>query len=85
MIPNGCDLEMIKDTKYKKMVRRKFIAVFTGAPGDPQAFSDALITLKRDRKLLNQMSQNVKKLAVSKFDRNKFSDQFVDFLEANTV
>ena len=54
-------------------------------PRDPGAFAEALITLKRDRKSLTQMGQNAKQLAVSKFDRNKLSDQFVDFLETNII
>ena len=52
-------------------------------PRSPEAFAEALIKLKRDRKLLTQMGQNAKELAVSKFDRNKLSDQFVDFLETS--
>ncbi len=53
------------------------------APGNPEAFSEALITMKNDRKSLVRMGQNAKQLAVSNFDRNKLSDQFVDFLVTN--
>ena len=52
-------------------------------PGDPEAFSEALIKMKNDRKSLARMGQNAKQLAASNFDRNKLSDQFVDFLVAN--
>jgi len=54
-------------------------------PRAPEAFAAALITLKKDRKSLNQMGQNAKQLAVSQFNRNKLSDQFVDFLKTNTI
>ena len=52
-------------------------------PRNPEAFSEALITMKSDRKSLVRMGQNAKQLAASKFDRNKLSDQFVDFLVTN--
>ena len=54
-------------------------------PGDSEVFAEALITLKNDNKSLIQMGQNARQLAVSKFDRNKLSDRFVDFLETNIV
>ena len=54
-------------------------------PKAPDAFATALIKLRKDRKSLNQMSQNAKQLAVSQFNRNKLGDQFVDFLETNTL
>tara|TARA_Y100001958_G_C21239171_1_gene566386 strand:- start:1456 stop:2658 length:1203 start_codon:yes stop_codon:yes gene_type:complete len=54
-------------------------------PRAPYAFAEALITMKKDKKSLIQMGQNAKKLAVSKFNRNKLSDQFVNFLETNAT
>ena len=54
-------------------------------PRNPEAFSEALIKMKSDRKSLFQMGENAKQLAASKFDRNKLSDQFVDFLETNII
>tara|TARA_Y100000816_G_scaffold52638_1_gene33798 strand:+ start:201 stop:1403 length:1203 start_codon:yes stop_codon:yes gene_type:complete len=54
-------------------------------PRAPNAFAEALITMKEDKKSLAQMGQNAKKLAVSKFNRNKLSDQFVNFLETNAI
>jgi glycosyltransferase involved in cell wall biosynthesis len=52
-------------------------------PRNPEAFSEALITMKSDRESLFRMGENAKQLASSKFDRNKLSDQFVDFLVTN--
>jgi glycosyltransferase involved in cell wall biosynthesis len=52
-------------------------------PRNPEAFSEALITMKNDRESLFRMGENAKQLASSKFDRNKLSDQFVDFLVTN--
>jgi len=52
-------------------------------PRNPEAFSEALITMKSDRESLFRMGQNTKQLASSKFDRNRLSDQFVDFLVTN--
>ena len=71
----GWIAEMITDNKCGLAIE----------PSSPKAFAEALITLKRDRKSLTQMGQNAKQLAVSKFDRNKLSDQFVDFLETNII
>ena len=39
--------------------------------------------MKCDKKSLVEMGQNAKKLAINKFDRNKLSNQFVDFLETS--
>ena len=47
---------------------------------DQEAFSEALIKMKCDKESLVEMGQNAKKLAINKFDRNKLSNQFVDFL-----
>ena len=52
-------------------------------PRNAEAFSEALITMKSDRESLFRMGQNAKQLAASKFDRNRLSDQFVDFLVTN--
>lgn len=49
-------------------------------PENPEAFSEALIKMKCDKESLVEMGQNAKKLAINKFDRNKLSNQFVDFL-----
>ena len=55
----------------------------TVTPRNAEAFSEALITMKSDRESLFRMGQNAKQLASSKFDRNRLSDQFVDFLVTN--
>ena len=52
-------------------------------PENPRAFSEALIKMKYNEESLVEMGQNAKKLAISKFDRNKMSNQFVDFLVTN--
>ncbi len=52
-------------------------------PGNPESFSEALIAMKSNRASLNRMGENAKKLAASDFDRNKLSDQLVDFLVTN--
>jgi glycosyltransferase involved in cell wall biosynthesis len=57
-------------------------------PTDPEAFADALVTLRDNRDRRSRMAGNARTLAESDFDREKLADQFVDFLEEtqkNTV
>lgn len=54
-------------------------------PDNPEAFAGALIKLDKNRKSLTKMGQNARQLAISDFDRNKLSDQFVNFLETNII
>ena len=52
-------------------------------PNDPDAFAEALVSMKIDKHKNLGMGQNARKLAINKFDRNKLSNQFVDFLESS--
>lgn len=51
------------------------------APDDPIAFADAMEWFSNNRSSLPEMGLNARKLAMEKFDRDKLSDQFVDWLE----
>ena len=51
-------------------------------PNNPEAFSEALIMMKCDRESLALMGKNAQKTC-NEFDRNKLSDQFVNFLATN--
>jgi glycosyltransferase involved in cell wall biosynthesis len=50
-------------------------------PENAAAFADALESLSSDREKLRQMGENALKLARTKFDRSKLSDEFVALLE----
>ena len=52
-------------------------------PDDPVAFAEALIYLFHNPGRCLVMGKNSRQLAVSQFDRNELSEQFVDFLEYN--
>jgi len=51
-------------------------------PGNSKAFAEALIKIKNDRILQHEMGKNSKDLAEAKFDRNKLSSEFVNYLES---
>jgi glycosyltransferase involved in cell wall biosynthesis len=50
-------------------------------PADPEAFADALITLRDDHDRRRRMGDNARTLAECDFNREKLADQFVDFLK----
>ncbi len=50
-------------------------------PADPEAFADALVTLRDNPERRSRMGGNARTLAESDFNREKLADQFVDFLE----
>ncbi|MEQ1545598.1 glycosyltransferase family 4 protein [Methyloglobulus sp.] len=50
-------------------------------PENPELFADALVNAADNKDELKVMGVNAKDLAVKKFDRNKLSAQFVDWLE----
>ena len=50
---------------------------------NPEAFADALVSLKNDNQLLSTMGNNAKTLAKKHFDRQKLSKKFVKFIESN--
>ncbi len=51
------------------------------SPDDPVAFADAMEWFSNNRSSLPKMGLNARKLAMEKFDRDKLSDQFVEWLE----
>ncbi len=51
------------------------------SPADPSAFADALESAAADREGLKIMGSNSRALAKREFDREKLSDQWVDWLE----
>jgi glycosyltransferase involved in cell wall biosynthesis len=54
----------------------------TVPPGDVEAFSEALIYMKRNPESIEIMSKNAMNLARTKFDRLGLTEAFVDFLVA---
>ncbi len=50
-------------------------------PDNPQAFAEALCYLADNKARRPQLSQNARKLAESKFDRDILASEFADFLE----
>ena len=50
-------------------------------PADPEAFADALITLRDNPDRRGRMGKNGRRLAENDFNRDNLADQFVDFLE----
>ena len=52
------------------------------APDDSTAFANALLDAAKNRKALLDMGKNARDLAKSSFDREKLSDQFVDWIES---
>lgn len=57
----------------------------TVAPGDANAFANALVEMSRDRQTLNNYGINSRKLAEKQFDRGQLSQQFVDVLEQSNA
>ena len=55
------------------------------SPGNPEEFADSLIKLKDNQSLCEKMGKNGRRLAESKFDRNKLGDRFVDVLESVVI
>lgn len=50
-------------------------------PANPEAFADALVTLRDNPGQRSRMGCNARELAENDFNREKLADQFVDFLE----
>lgn len=50
-------------------------------PADPEAFADALVTMRDNPDMLSRMGLNARTLAEKEFNREMLADQFVGFLE----
>ena len=50
-------------------------------PADPEAFADALVTLRDNHDRRKRMGDNARALAECDFNREKLADQFVNFLK----
>ena len=50
-------------------------------PGDPAAFADTLIRLRKNPDERKRMGEKARRLAESEFSRDRLSDQFTEFLE----
>ncbi|WP_419177016.1 glycosyltransferase family 4 protein [Desulfosediminicola sp.] len=55
---------------------------FSIPPDDPVSFADSLEEAAGDKERLNKMGENGLELARREFDREKLSEQFVDWLES---
>lgn len=56
---------------------------FAIPPNNPEAFADALEQAASDRKQLQQMGINARKLAESEFNRDQLANNFVNWLETS--
>lgn len=56
---------------------------FTVPPNNPEAFADSLEQAASNRKQLQQMGINARKLAEAEFNRNQLANNFVNWLEGS--